>query len=220
MDIQILCVSSIISGRDGYRMTGFEKYHIQKGRIVRVPENMLNDFGDGDCYLVDTGLIIYLWCGNKASVDERFIGAVTSVWRDQAREGVARLITVEAGKEPRDFLTLFDGRINVTDMDTEGILKKVVLKQHEFKLFRLNIVGGVHLFVEVPLSQESLKSDDVYILDTFENIYIWRGSSSTGREKFHAMLIARRYDYERAGAQDIILVEEGSETKEFLKALK
>jgi hypothetical protein len=34
------------------------------------------------------------------------------------------------------------------------------------------------------------------------------------------MLIARRYDYERAGAQNIILVEDGEETKEFLAALE
>ncbi len=201
-------------------MTTIEKYHIQHGRVVRVPDNMMNDFGDGDCYLVDTGQIIYLWCGSNASVDERFIGAVTSVWRDQDREGAARLVTVEAKNEPPDFLNLFDGKINITDQDTEGILREVVLEQHEFKLYRLNVVGGVHLFIEVPRAQSSLKTDDVFILDTFDRIYIWRGNASTGREKFHAMLIARRFDYERAGAQDIILVEEGAETKEFLQALE
>jgi len=201
-------------------MADVKKYHIQTGRIVRVPDDMNNDFGEGDCYLVDTGTIIYLWCGGKATVDERFIGAVTSVWRDQEREGHARLVTVEARSEPPAFLDLFDGKIDITDQDTAGILKKVVLEKHEYKLFRLNIVGGVHLFVEVPKSKESLKSDDVFILDTFDKIYIWRGSSATGREKFHAMLIARRYDYERAGVQDIILIEEGEETQEFLKALE
>ncbi len=201
-------------------MVEFNKYHIQRGHVIRVPDEMANDFGDGDCYLIDTGPIIYLWCGSKATVDERFIGAVTSVWRDQDREGSARLITIEARNEPLEFLDLFGGKITITDQDTEGILKKVVLETHEFKLFRLNIVGGVHLFIEVPRNRESLKSDDVYILDTFDRIYIWRGSSSTGREKFHAMLIARRYDYERAGAQHIILVEEGEETKEFLQALE
>ncbi len=201
-------------------MVDFQKYHIQRGHVMRVPDDMANDFGDGDCYLIDAGSIIYLWCGSKATVDERFIGAVTSVWRDQDRKGVARLVTVEARSEPPEFLDLFGGTINITDQDTEGILKKVILEKHEYKLFRLNIVGGVHLFIEVPRSKESLKSDDVYILDTFDQIYIWRGNSSTGREKFHAMLIARRYDYERAGAQDIVLVEDGEETKEFLQALE
>lgn len=197
-----------------------EKYHIQRGHVLKVPEDMMNDFGDGDCYLVDTGSIIYLWCGSKATVDERFIGAVTSVWRDQARKGAARLVTIEAGKEPHEFRELFGGNMHITDMDTEGILKKVILEKHEYKLFRMNIIGGVHLFVEVPRTRESLKTEDVFILDTFDKIYIWRGDASTGREKFHAMLIARRYDYERAGAQDIILIDEGSETKGFLQALE
>jgi hypothetical protein len=201
-------------------MADFEKYHIQRGHLLKVPENMANDFGDGDCYLIDTGPIIYLWCGSSATVDERFIGAVTSVWRDQDRKGAARLITIEARSEPPEFLELFSGKINITDQDTEGILKKVILEKHEFKLFRLNIVGGVHLFVEVPRSKQSLKSDDVFILDTFDKIYIWRGSTSSGHEKFHAMLIARRYDYERAGAQNIILIEDGEETKEFLAAFE
>lgn len=201
-------------------MTDFQKYHIQRGHLIRVPDNMSNEFGDGDCYLIDTGPVIYLWMGSKATVDERFVGAVTSVWRDQDRKGAAKLVTVEARSEPPAFLDLFDGGITITDQDTEGILKKVILEKHEYKLFRLNIVGGVHLFIEVPRSKKSLKSDDVFILDTFDKIYLWRGNASSGREKFHAMLIARRYDYERAGAQNIILVEEGEETKEFLKALE
>ena len=201
-------------------MVEFVKYHIQRGLIVKVPSDMLNEFGEGDCYLVDTQSIIYLWCGNKATPDERFIGAVTSVWRDQARKGAARLVSIDQGRETPEFLELFGGNIRVTDQDTEGILKKVVLEKHEFKLFRIHITGGINLFVEVDRNQSSLTSDDVYLLDTFDKIYIWRGNASTGREKFHGMLIARRYDYERAGAQDIILIDEGGETREFLDALK
>ncbi|MFX1563722.1 MAG: hypothetical protein ACFFDP_10520 [Promethearchaeota archaeon] len=201
-------------------MAEFEKFHIQKGQLVRVPEDMMNEFGNGDCYLVDTQATIYLWCGKGASPDERFIGAVTSVWRDQARKGAARLVTVEPGNEPPEFLALFGGSIRVTDRDTEGILKKVVLEKHEYKLFRLHITGGITLFVEVPRTRSSLTSDDVYLLDAFEHIFIWRGKASSSFEKFHGMLIARRYDTERAGAQFIVLIDEGQETDEFLSYLE
>ncbi len=201
-------------------MVEFVKYHIQKGRLAIVPDDMLSEFGIGDCYLVDTKSTIYLWCGRNASPDERFIGAVTSVWRDQARKGAARLVTVEPGNEPPEFLTLFGGSIRVTEQDTEGILKKVVLEKHEFKLYRLHITGGVTLFVEVPRNQSSLTTDDVYLLDTFEKIFIWRGKTSSAFEKFHGMLIARRYDAERAGVQYIVIIDEGKETEEFLSGLK
>ena len=47
---------------------------------------------------------------------------------------------------------------------------------------------------------------------------VWRGKQASAREKFDATLIARKYDAERVGVQEIELVEEGDESEEFLKA--
>lgn len=196
------------------------KYHVQKGQLVKVPKKLLKDFGTGDVYLVDTGPIIYMWVGKTSSPDEKFIGAITSVWRDQDRKGAAKLITINEGEEPSDFLNLFDGKIMVTEQDTEGILKRVALKQHEFKLFRIHIEKDLNLYYEVPLSRESLTTDDVYLLDTFTKIFIWRGQESTAFERWQAIQIAEGYDAERAGRQQIIIIEENEETADFLKALK
>lgn len=195
------------------------KYHIQRGQLVNMPNNMLDEFGLGDCYLIETGHTIYLWMGKKASVDEKFIGAVTSVWRDQDRKGIVKLVTIEQGEEPKEFLQLFGGKITVIDQDTEGILKRVALKHREFKLFRVHIENDINLYYEVPRTPESLTSDDVFLLDTYNRIYIWRGKKSTAFERWEAMHIAEEYDAKRAGAQEIILVEEGEEPQEFKKAL-
>ncbi|MFX0168173.1 MAG: hypothetical protein ACFE89_02345 [Candidatus Hodarchaeota archaeon] len=195
------------------------KYHVQKGQLVRVPENYYKEFGTGDVYLVDTGSIIYLWIGKKSTVDEKFIGAVISVWKDQNRRGAAKLVTVNEGDEPKTFLDLFKGKIKVTLQDTEGILKRVALKQREFKLFRIHIEKNLNLFYEVPRKRTSLTSDDVYILDTYNKIYIWRGKESTAFERWEGAKIAERYDAERAGYQETILVEEGEEPEDFLKSL-
>jgi hypothetical protein len=195
------------------------KYHVQKGQIVRVPKDYFNEFGTGDVYLIDTGAIIYLWVGKKSTVDEKFIGAVTSVWKDQDRKGAAKLLTVDEGDEPKAFLDLFDGKIKVTNQDTEGILKRVALKQREFKLFRIHIEEDLHLYYEVPREKKSLTSDDVYILDTYNQIFVWRGKDSTAFERWEGAKIAERYDAERAGYQETIIVEEGEEPEEFLQKL-
>lgn len=196
------------------------KYHVQRGQLVSVPNNMLDEFGSGDCYLIDMGPKIYLWVGKKASVDEKFIGAVTSVWCDQDRKGVAKLVTIEQGEEPKEFLQLFGGKIKVTDQDTEGILKRVAIKHREFKLFRVHIENDINLYYEVPRKIESLTSDDVFLLDTYNKIYIWRGKESTAFERWEAMSIAEQYDAKRAGAQKIIVVEEGEEPSEFKKVFE
>lgn len=190
-------------------------YHVQKGRLVKMPDP--GAFGRGDCYLVDAGLKIYLWIGPKSSVDEKFLTAAAAVMRDTDREGKADIDRIEGGNEPGDFKALFDD-FRLTDEDTEGILKKVHLETHEYKLWRVHREGDETFFAEVSVNKGSLKTDDVFILDTWDDIFVWRGKGASAREKFDGNILARRYDAERVGVQDIEIIEEGDEPEEFLKA--
>jgi hypothetical protein len=190
-------------------------YHVQKGRLVRMSDP--GAFGRGDCYLVDAGMKIYLWIGPKSTVDEKFLTAASAVIADTAIEGKGDIDRIEGGNEPDDFKALFDD-FRLTDEDTEGILKKVHLETHEYKLWRVHREGDETFFAEVAMSKDSLKTDDVFILDTWDDIFIWRGKEATAREKFDGNILARRYDAERVGVQEIEIIEEGDEPEEFLKA--
>ncbi len=190
-------------------------YHVQKGRLVRMPDS--GSFGRGDCYLVDSGMKVYLWIGPKSSADEKFLTAASAVMSDTDREGKADIDRIEGGSEPEEFKALFDD-FRLTDEDTEGILKKVHLETHEYKLWRVHREGDDTFFAEVPVNKDSLKTDDVFLLDTWDNIFVWRGKGASSREKFDGTILARRYDAERAGVQEIELIEEGDEPEEFLKA--
>ena len=68
------------------------------------------------------------------------------------------------------------------------------------------------------MDKDELKTDDVFILDTWDDIFVWRGKNATAREKFDGTILARQYDAERVGVQEIELIEEGDEPEEFLKA--
>ena len=192
-----------------------DTYHIQKGRLVKMPDP--GAFGRGDCYLVDTGPKIYLWIGPKSTVDEKFLTAAAAVMSDADRQGKGDIDRIEGGNEPDDFKALFTD-FRLTDEDTEGILKKVHLETHEYKLWRVHREGDETFFAEVPMNKGSLKTDDVYILDTWDDIFVWRGKGATAREKFDGNILARRYDAERVGVQEIEIIEEGDEPEEFLKA--
>jgi hypothetical protein len=190
-------------------------YHIQKGRLVKMKDP--GKFARGDCFLVDAGFKIYLWIGPRSSVDEKFLTAASAVMRDTEREGKADIDRIEGGNEPVEFKALFDD-FQLTDDDTEGILKKVQMETHEHKLWRVHREGDETYFAEVDLSKNSLKSDDVFLLDAWETIYIWRGRKSSAREKFDGTILARGYDAERVGVQEIELIEEGQEPEEFFKS--
>jgi hypothetical protein len=192
-------------------------YHIQKGKLVNVAEP--GSFGRGDCYLVDGGLTVYMWIGPKSTADEQFLAAAEAVFRDTARKGQAQLVRIEGGNEPPAFKALFKN-FQLTDDDTASILRKVQLQKHEYKLWRISSVKGQTYYTELPWKRDSLKTEDVFILDTWDNIYVWRGKKASAREKFDATIIARKYDAERVGAQKIILVEEGEEPESLKKLLR
>jgi len=196
-------------------MTEPAVYHVQKGRLVRMQDP--GSFGRGDCYLVDAGLKIYIWIGPKSTADEKFLTAASAVMSDSDREGKADIDRIEGGNEPEEFKALFDD-FQLTDEDTEGLLKKVHLETHEYKLWKVHRDGDETFFAEVPMNKNSLKTDDVFILDTWDDIFVWRGKGASAREKFDGTMLARRYDAERVGVQEIELIEEGDEPEEFLKA--
>jgi len=192
-------------------------FHIQKGRLVKMKDP--GHFGRGDCYLVEAGEKLYLWIGPNSSVDEKFLTAASAVMKDTARKGHADIDRIEGGNEPDSFKALFDDYL-LTDEDTEGILKRVQLETHEHKLWRVHREGDETFFAEVPLQRDSLRSDDVFVLDAWDDIFVWRGTEASAREKFDGNIIARRYDAERVGVQDIELIEEGNEPDEFLKSFE
>jgi len=190
-------------------------FHIQKGRLVRMSDP--GAFGRGDCYLVDAGPKIYLWIGPKSTADEKFLTAASAVFKDTERKGHADIDRIDGGNEPEEFKALFDN-FQLTDEDTEGILRKVQLEKREYKLWRVHHEGDDTFFAEVPVSRGSLRSDDVYLLDTWDDIFVWRGEDASAREKFDGTMLARRYDAERVGVQEIELIEDGSEPEEFWRA--
>lgn len=198
-------------------MTEPEVFHVQKGRLVRMKDP--GAFGRGDCYLINAPPKIYLWIGPNSSADEKFLTAASAVMKDSAIHGHGDIDRIEGGNEPESFKALFDD-FRLTDEDTEGLLKKVQLETHEFKLWHVHHEGHDTFFAEVPLKRESLHSDDVFILDTWDDIFVWRGKGASAREKFDGTIIERRYDAERVGVQEIELIEEGEEPDEFNNAFE
>ena len=64
---------------------------------------------------------------------------------------------------------------------------------------------------EVPLSTDSLTSDDVFILDLGQKIIVWAGSAATGMEKNKALTytVALRDDRDHKGTAQVSGVETG-----------
>ncbi len=179
-------------------------------------------FSMGDTYVVDAGDRIWIWIGKHSTVDEHFAGAFIGDLLDKEREGEPDVETVWQGYEPQPFREAV-GPMRIVDKDlAKSILKKVPRTEHDVVMYQISSEEYDNLndiqFVQVPLSKDSLNSEDVFLIDTYDTVYIWQGKNCHVKEKVIGGRIARKFDAERVGVQEEVFVEEGEEP-EYLKEL-
>ncbi|MEM3585812.1 MAG: hypothetical protein QXO71_00700 [Candidatus Jordarchaeaceae archaeon] len=195
-------------------------YLVKEGGYEQIAQPV---FSTGDTYIVDVGNQIWIWLGEKTTVDEKFAGAFVSKLIDRERRGKPKVETVEQGKEPIEFRKAV-GAMRIVEADlAKSILKRTAKKTHPIVMYRISGEKYEKLediqFVQVPLSKESLSSDDVFLIDMYDTVYIWQGKNCSIREKVAGGRLARQLDAERVGVQREIFVEEGEEPDNLKKIL-
>ena len=127
-------------------------------------------FSAGDVYLLDAEKTIFIWIGNKCSVDEKTAGAAQARTLDQQRGGAAKIITVDQGFETKDFLTLIApmGAMKIVEKNyAKTLLKDVTTGDfaqfNEWKniLYRVSAeefedINAMKM-IQVPFSKNSLE---------------------------------------------------------------
>lgn len=189
-------------------------------------------FSMGDVYVVDDNKTIYVWIGSKASVDEKTAGAAQARTLDQQRGGAAKIITIDENQESSAFLKIINpmGAMKVVEKNFAKTLLKDVSTGDwagfdEWKniLYRVSAeeFEGINAMkmVQVPFAKDSLESEDCYVADLGNKVYIWQGRTCNVKEKVKAGQWARNIDAERAGSQNERIFEEGDDS-EFLAALE
>jgi hypothetical protein len=205
-------------------------------KLFRIDQGNLNEinkpiFSSGDVYLLDDEKTIYVWIGNKCSVDEKTAGAAQARALDQQRGGAAKIITVDQGQESREFMKAINpmGAMKIVEKNIAKTLLKDVTTGDwagftEWKnvLYRVSAeefedINAMKM-IQVPFKQDSLESEDCFVADLGNKVYIWQGNACTVSEKVKAGQWARAIDADRAGLQQETIFEEGDDV-EFKSAL-
>ena len=201
---------------------------INKGQLQEIKDPI---FSVGDVYIVDDEKSIYVWIGNKCSVDEKTAGAAQARTMDQQRGGAAKIITIDQNQETPEFLKLISsmGAMKIVEKNIARTMLKDVdtgdyaqFAEHVNVLYRVSSeeFEGINSMkmVQVPYNKESLDTEDCFVLDLGNKVYIWQGNACNVKEKVKSGQWARQIDAERAGLQNETIFEEGDDT-EFLTAL-
>lgn len=158
-------------------------------------------FLDGDVYVIDNDQEIYIWIGKDCSVDEKTVGAwVANKLDNEERGGEPKVQTVVQGNEPQELKNLL--KFKIEDGDTPGFLRHAELDMVNYKLFRVYTQEETSsidsaMVEEVPLDKKSLNSNDVFLLDGNENIYLWVGKNANREERYTGQKLMQKIDSER-----------------------
>lgn len=196
---------------------GVEVWRIENLELVPVEHQWYGFFYGGDCYLVlytyevnkKLHYILYIWQGRHASQDELAASAYQAVEVDRQLDGAPVQVRVAMGKEPRHFMAIFKGKLVIFEGGTSR--KGSTEPDPPVRLFQIQGNNKSNTkAVEVPAFASSLNSNDVFLLQTQAEHYLWYGKGSNGDERAMAKELAGLLC---DGTEDT--VAEGQESAEF-----
>ncbi|MFX0170402.1 MAG: hypothetical protein ACFE9L_00625 [Candidatus Hodarchaeota archaeon] len=200
--------------------------HVKGRNLVEI--NPPYEFLNGDVYVIDNSDVsagltkkVFIWLGSQAYADDRAVGAWAAKQLD-FKDKEIDIDTEAESNESAEFKQLLD--FVVVTGDTPGFLKHVEVNAEEisYALYRVRDVdladgsSSDDIVIEnVPLTRNSFKSEDVFVLDAYHDLYVWVGSSSQVGEKAAGNRLVRKLDVDRERTPMIYSIGEGYEPEGF-----
>uniref|UniRef100_A0A8B9THM3 Gelsolin n=1 Tax=Anas platyrhynchos TaxID=8839 RepID=A0A8B9THM3_ANAPL len=182
-------------------------------RAVEVCEEPTSiQLNSNDAFVLKTPSAAYLWVGQGASNAEK------SGAQELLNVLGARSVQVSEGREPENFWAALGGK---APYRTSPRLKDKKMDAHPPRLFACSNKSGRFTIEEVPgdLTQDDLATDDVMILDTWDQVFVWIGKDAQEEEKTEALKSAKRYIETDPASRDkrtpVTLVKQGFEPPTF-----
>lgn len=199
--------------------------HIKGRRVIRATEVDLSwkSFNKGDCFIVDLGKDIYLWCGSECNRYERLKASEVAIdIRDNERNGRAKLHMVEEGDEPEEVIKELGskGAIAPSTPDDDKVDSS---NKKKAALYMISDASGSMKVSSVapvsPFKQAMLSPEECYILDNGvdRTIFVWKGPKANTSERKAAMAAGLQFikDKGYSSKTTIQVLPAGSETSLF-----
>ncbi|KAF9402510.1 hypothetical protein BGX21_009841 [Mortierella sp. AD011] len=180
-------VSRLLMVKSALHTPGGHKYTVV---VKEVSKELINT---GDVFILDTGKVLYQWNGKKSSGVERVKAAEYAHGIEADRAGAVTVQTFDEGdRDQRLFWQALGGEVEVKPA-------KVVEEEPTYvkKLYRLSDASGAITFTEEAtgnkVTKELLDSNDVFILDVQNEIFVWVGSGANKEEHRLGLHYAQEY---------------------------
>ncbi|XP_077241687.1 villin 2 [Tasmannia lanceolata] len=137
-----------------------------------------------DCFLLQSGSSIFTWHGNASTLEQQQLAAKIAEF---LKPGVA-LKHAKEGTESSAFWSALGGKQSYT---TKKVAQEIVRDPH---LYTFSFNKGKFQVTEVfNFSQDDLLTEDMLILDTHAEVFVWVGQSVDPKEKQMSFEIGQKY---------------------------
>uniref|UniRef100_G3N5W3 Gelsolin-like domain-containing protein n=1 Tax=Gasterosteus aculeatus aculeatus TaxID=481459 RepID=G3N5W3_GASAC len=190
-----------------FQVHGSDPYNT---KAIEVPA-LATSLNSNDVFLLKSQSGIHLWCGKGSSGDERAMAKEVSCVIGQGSEEI-----VAEGQEPVEFWELLGGKAPYA---SEKRLQQMV-SDHQARLFECSNKTGCFIVNEVTqFTQDDLIEDDVMLLDTWDQVFLWIGKEANEVERKESVVTSQEYLRTHPGTRDpdtpVLLIKQGFEPPTF-----
>nr|VDD57665.1 unnamed protein product [Brassica oleracea] len=153
--------------------------HNNKALQIEPVATSLNSY---DCFLLQSGTSMFLWHGNQSTHEQQELAAKVAEF---LKPGVT-IKHAKEGTESSSFWFALGGKQNFT---SKKVSPETVRDPHLFSFsFNRGNVEEIHNF-----DQDDLLTEDMHLLDTHAEVFVWVGQCVDPKEKQTAFEIGQRY---------------------------
>ncbi|KAL3533767.1 hypothetical protein ACH5RR_007288 [Cinchona calisaya] len=162
------------------RISGTSVHNNIVVQVDAVPSSL----NTNECFLLQSGSSLFSWHGSQSTFEQQQLAAKVAEF---LKPGVALKHTKE-GTESSSFWFALGGKQSYT---SKKVIPEVFRDPH---LFTFSFNKGKFEIEEVHnFSQDDLLTEDILILDTHAEVFIWVGQSADPKEKQSAFEIGQKY---------------------------
>ncbi|CAI9722405.1 cytoplasmic-like [Octopus vulgaris] len=165
-----------------FHVRGYSEYNTRAMQV----EPVASSLNSNDAFVLIHQDYSYLWLGREANSEEQKMARNVMRYLTNISDPAVIL----EGKEPDKFWEILGGK---QDYATETVSQVNGIEMPP-RLFHCSNASGYYKVEEIAnFSQEDLYEDDVMLLDTFKEIYVWIGKGANEEEKRESLETAMDY---------------------------
>ena len=165
---------------DTYDLDGVALFHVKgttaiNTHAVQVEEKAVS-LNSADCFVLITPKIAYAWMGRGSTEDEKSVSTTIAnrLGSDYLDVKDRAIVILQEGEEPEEFWSPLGGKAEYMELPPGQDMPK------DPRLFWASTATGCFKVEEIDnFKQDDLIDDDVMILDTYTQVFIWIGSGCT-----------------------------------------